>query len=159
MADILKDLLEAYYDDLTTQIVPGQSLDFINSHFIVQAPELIPPDWSTQLPVCLISFGLIPITPMCVPMVHDQKIYNITLTIVKEGWGDETLGIIGDSEETGIIDMMSALETRYRRETFDLSDIVHQSQIDYTQIGIPPFLSLATNQGHITFYHDYIDMR
>lgn len=159
MADILKNLLEAYYNDIVTESAAGGALDFVRSCYIVQSPELLPPDFSTDLPCVLISFGLVPITPFCVPMIHDQKFYNITLSIFKEGYGDQTLGILGDSYETGVIDMMSAIETRYRRQTFALSDMVHHSQIDYTMLRIPPFLGKHINQGYITFRHDYIDMR
>jgi hypothetical protein len=159
MADILKSLLTSYYNDIETQSQAGGALDFVRSSYIIQNPELIPPDLSTTLPCVLISFGLVPIEPFCVPMIHDKKIYNITISVIKQGYNKQTLDIIGDAYETGIIDMMSAIETRYRRQTFGLSDIVNQSQIDYTLLRIPPFLDQTTAQGHITFMHDYIDMR
>lgn len=159
MADILKELLEAYYNDIVSKSQAGGALDFVRSCYIVQSPESIPPDMSTDLPCVLISFGLVPVTPFCVPMVSDQKIYNITLSVLKEGYGEQTLGILGDTYEVGVVDMMSSVETLYRRETFNLSDIVYQSQIDYTMLTIPPFLQKHINQGHITFRHDYVDMR
>ncbi len=159
MADVLKSLLQAYYADIQTESQAGGELDFLMSSFIVQSPHNLPTGMEADLPCALISFGLVPITPMCVPMVNDQKFYNITISIIKEGYGEQVLGIIGDTYETGIIDMMTTLETRYRRQTFDLTDIVHQSQIDYTVFEIPPFLGRYTAQGHINLVHDYIDMR
>jgi hypothetical protein len=159
MADILKSLLQAYYDDITTEKQAGGSLDFIMSHYIIQSPENLPQDISTELPCVLIYPLQIPSEPMCVPAIHDQKVYEIVLSIIKEGYGDETLGIMGDSYEEGVIDMAVKVETRYRRQTFGLSGYVYQSLIDYTMLRIPPFLESHINQAHITFHHEYEDLR
>ncbi len=160
MADILKSLLAAYQDDINdVQSQAGGGLTYIVKAYIVQAPEVLPMDWSADLPCILISPNSIPVEPDCLPGLADRKTYDITLSILKEGYGDETLGLFGDTHETGLLTMAQDLETLYRREKFSLSAACYLTQINYTLRKIPPYLHTGINQAHLTFRHEYLDMR
>ncbi len=160
MADILKNLLEAYRTDINdVESQAGGAITYIIKSYIVQAPEVLPMDWSADLPCILISPSSIPVHPDCLPGVADKKTYEITLSILKEGYGDETLGLIGDAHETGLLTMAQDLETLYRREKFSLSAACYLVNIDYNLRKVPPYLHTGINQAHLTFRHEYLDMR
>lgn len=156
--DILKDLLTAYLASIPTQRAAGKLL-YLRSWYVIQSPESVPPDMSTETPCLLIWPGVVNAEIDCLPALSDEKTYNINLTVLREGYDDETLGMFGNSYTVGILDMAAELETIYRRETFGLSETVRCARIDYTQRRIPPFLGKGINQAHLTFEHKHMDMR
>jgi len=159
MSDPVKGLLEAYYDDIATRKAGGGGLSYIHDHYIIQSPDVLPPDWSAELPLILIYVSSpIQITPLCVPSLEDRKIFDITLSILVESVGDPMVGFVGDDYYTGVLTMAQDLEILYRRETFDLSDMCHATQIDYSQRSNLPFSHKGIAQAHLTFQHDAVDM-
>jgi hypothetical protein len=159
MADILKDLLQAYYDDVSIERKSGGNLTSILSHYIIQQPILLPPDFSAELPCLLIYPGTIPVRLGCLGGYSDLKQYEITLTLLKEGFGHESQGLFGDEYNVGLLAIMQDIETLYRRETFDLSLAARTTRIDYRLLRLEPFLHRGIHQGHITFVHEYMDLR
>lgn len=161
MADAMRSLLLAYEADVKAETQPNTigAFPWLASVYVIQSPELLPPDWSTELPTLLIYPQTTISSPMCLGDTADQKIYSVTLSICAEGFGDETAGLFGSGSFPGILTMIDALETRYRRNTLNITQQATLTRIDYTLRRIPPFLHKGINQGHITIQHLYADMR
>lgn len=156
--DILRSLLTAYLQDIPTQQTAG-NLTYLKSWYVIQNPELLPPDLSTETPCLLIWPGSTQLTLECLPAVADEKLYTITLSVIREGYDDETLGMFGNAYTTGILEMAEDLESLYRRQTFNLSQFCRCARIDYLPRRVPPFLGQGINQAHLTFEHRHMDVR
>ncbi len=151
--DILKTLLEAYYNDIPLQA----SLDYIDARYIIQQPNILPPDWSTPLPCVLIYPNNVNLEPDCMGHWSDKKLYNITLSIFKE-YFDENVGVVGDSQTKGIIEVANDFETVYNRNNLsDTSIACLLTNINYQQLMLPQFAGLY--QCHLTFQHLHVDSR
>lgn len=161
MADAMRSLLAAYLSDAQSQAQPNTlgAFPWLASVYVVQSPELLPPDWSTELPTLLIYPQVTAANPLCLGDVADEKIYSIVLTLCCEGFGDETAGLFGAGAFPGLLTMLDAIETRYRRNTLNITQQATLARIDYTLRRIPPFLHRGINQGHLTIQHMYVDMR
>lgn len=161
MADMIRSLLSAYLTDAQSQAQPNTlgAFPWIASVYVIQAPELLPPDWSTELPTLLIYPLVTSIAPLCLGDGGDEKTTAIVLTLGAEGFQDETAGLFGVGSFPGILTMMEAIETRYRRNTLNYSQQATATRLDYTLRRIPPFLHRGINQAHLTIQHLYADMR
>ena len=161
MADAMRALLAAYYSDVQSQMQPytDKAFPWLASVYVIQSPELLPPDWSTELPTLLIYPQTTAVAPFCLGDVGDQKTYTVTLSLCCEGFGDETAGLFGAGTFPGLLTMLDTIETRYRRNTLNITQQATETRIDYTLRRIPPFLHRGINQGHLTFQHLYVDMR
>ena len=159
MADILKSLLAAYEADIIAK--KATTLSYLRGVYIIQSPELFSLDWPANLPCLLIYPQIVTVQAACLPSVYaDRKFYQIILTVLIDGSADPELGFLGDAYRTGIATIAQDLETLYRRETFNLSDLAYLIQIDYQPRRIPPIAGgLVLNQVHLTFRHDYLDLR
>ncbi len=154
MADKLKTLLQAYHDDILAR--QPTTLSTIASFYIVQSPA-VPPDFSADLPCVLIWPGSVPVSPLCLPATSDYKEYTVNLSLIVEGYQDETLGIMGDSYVSGLFDLVELLETYYRREKFSLTQACELTNIDYSNWGNGPFI--GTHTATLSFRHQHSDMR
>lgn len=161
MADAMRALLAAYYSDVQSQAQPNAlgAFPWLASVYVVQSPELLPPDWSAELPTLLIYPQVTASSPLCLGDTGDQKIYSIVLSLCSEGFADETAGLFGVGSFPGLLTMLDAIETRYRRNTLNITQQATLTRIDYTLRRIPPFLHRGINQGHLTIQHLYVDMR
>lgn len=161
MADAMRSLLLAYETDAKAQAQPNTlgAFPWLASVYVIQSPELLPPDWSTELPTLLIYPDDTDITPFCLGDAGDQKVYRVMMTICAEGFGDESAGLFGLGSFPGILAMMETLETRYRRNTLNITQEATSRRISYKMRRIPPFLHRGINQGHLTIQHLYVDMR
>ena len=161
MADAMRSLLAAYLSDAQSQAQPNTSGAFpwLASVYVIQSPDLLPPDWSTELPTLLIYPQITTATPFCLGDTGDQKIYTVNLSLFVEGFADETAGLFGVGSFPGLLTMLDAIETRYRRNTLNLTQQATLTRIDYTLRRIPPFLHRGINQAHLTIQHLYLDMR
>lgn len=161
MADAMRSLLLAYETDAKAQAQPNTlgAFPWLASVYVIQSPELLPPDWSTELPTLLIYPQVTASSPLCLGDAGDQKVYTIMMSICAEGFGDESAGLFGAGTFPGVLTMIDALETRYRRNTLNLTQQATLTRIDYTLRRIPPFLHRGINQGHLTIQHLYVDMR
>lgn len=158
MADAMRSLLLAYEADANAQ--KSSAWTWLSSVYVIQAPELLPPDWSAELPTLLIYPSQpVPVRPLCLGDGGDEKTYYVNLSILAEGFGDETAGLFGAGSFPGVLSMKDALETRYRRNTLNITQQATCTRIDYTLRRIPPFLHRGINQAHITIEHLYADMR
>lgn len=161
MADAMQSLLLAYEADVKAEAQPntGGAFPWLASVYVIQSPELLPPDWSTELPTLLIYPDDTDVTPFCLGDVGDEKVCYVNLSIFAEGFGDETAGLFGLGAFPGILTMVELLETRYRRNTLNITQQATSRRISYKMRRIPPFLHRGINQGHITIQHLYADMR
>lgn len=159
MADILEGLLQAYKSDALAQRTA--SLTWLDGVYIIPSLEQLPSDWSAVLPCLLIYGNMEKSKPAYLPyQCADIKAYRVMLTILADGTNDPVMTFVGDAYLTGISQMASDLETLYRRKTFDLSDTVFLQSRDYIPRRIPPMDGWQNIiQAHLTFVHDYMDMR
>ena len=161
MADAMRSLLAAYLADAQAEAQPNAlgAFPWLASVYVIQSPDLLPPDWSTELPTLLVYPQITTATPFCLGDTGDQKIYTVNLSLFCEGFADETAGLFGVGSFPGLLTMLDAIETRYRRNTLNLTQQATLTRIDYTLRRIPPFLHRGINQGHLTIQHLYVDMR
>lgn len=161
MADAMRSLLAAYLADAQAEAQPNAlgAFPWLASVYVIQSPDLLPSDWSTELPTLLVYPQITSATPLCLGDTGDQKIYTVNLSLCCEGFGDETAGLFGHGSFPGLLTMLDAIETRYRRNTLNLTQQATLTRIDYTLRRIPPFLHRGINQGHLTIQHLYVDMR
>lgn len=161
MADAMRSLLSAYLSDVQSQMQPftDRAFPWLASAYIIQTPELLPPDWSAELPTLLICPQITAASPLCLGDAGDQKIYTVTISLCAEGFADETAGLFGAGTYPGLLTMLDAIETRYRRNTLSLTQQATLMRIDYTLRRIPPFLHRGINQAHLTIQHLCLDMR
>ena len=160
MADAMRSLLSAYLSDVQSQMQPytDKAFPWLASAYIIQTPETIPPDWSTELPALLIYAGRTDISPFCLGDAGDKKKTSVILTVLAEGFG-ENFGLMGNSYYPGIFAMIDDVESRYRRQTFGITQEATAILKDHNQRRIPPFLHRGINQAHLTIQHLYLDMR
>lgn len=161
MADGMRSLLSAYLSDAQSQMQPytDKAFPWLASAYVIQTPELLPPDWSAELPTLLIYPQITQASPFCLGDAGDQKTYTVTLSLCSEGFADETAGLFGAGAFPGLLTMLDAIETRYRRNTLSVTQQATLTRIDYTLRRIPPFLHRGINQAHLTLQHLYLDMR
>lgn len=159
MAEIFNDLIEAYDDDLELRI-DDTTFSWLQSHQIIDPARGVD-ESSLDLPAILISGAITNITPLCIRGEMEEKTYQITFTLLQEYVISDRITMTGDTYATGTNLMVEALETIYRRETFNLSDMCRMlppiSTIrpsDADQIGAS---DLVLTQ--IIFEHKYVDTR
>lgn len=158
MSNAIKDLLAAYYADVTARMVTGGALAAVHDCYIIQAPELLPPDFSAELPLALIYLSTpVNVTPHCLPMLFDRKIFSVTISLLVESVGSPMLGFIGDSYYPGVLDIARSVEELYQRETFAISDTCATTQIDFSLRVSLPFVNGSLAQAHLTFQHDLLE--
>ena len=157
----MRSLLNAYLTDAKSQAQPytDKAFPWLASAYVIQSPELLPQDWSAELPTLLIYPQITTVSPLGLGDCGDQKIYSVGLSLCAEGFGDETAGLFGAGSYPGLLTMLEALETRYRRNTLALTQQATTTRIDYTLRRIPPFLHRGINQAHLSIQHLYCDMR
>lgn len=157
MADILKDLLQAYYDDIAERMQPGQTFGYLEAHWIIRSPLLPIPelDPATPLPFLLIYPQPVRIERDVMGGKSAQKIYPITLSAFQ--YPDDTVGLMGDHILEGAIDIANDLYTIYDYENFDLSILGLATSISYNPILHPALVE--AHQTHVTFEHLYKDRR
>ena len=156
--DILKSLLTAYKDDIESEM-SGGVFDSIRAVYRIVQPEIIPPDFSTPLPCILVYSGAsLPVQNECLGAFQYEKNYEITLTVIMEGWGEE-FGLFGKNTYKGLYDTLSDIESRYHAQTFDLSQACELIRLGYESRRIAPFYHPGILQGHVTLRHRHLDMR
>lgn len=153
MADKLRLLLKAYYDDLV--IRQASDLSDFQSYFLTEQP--LPQDFSADLPCVLIWGQTVEQEPVCLGYPSYTKEYDITLTVVAESYDDGYLGVIGDAYTPGVIDLANTLEDAYLSETFSLSQGCVMRPPMYSNRPLPPMD--GTCYATLTFKHYHKDMR
>jgi len=158
MSDVLKSLLAAYKTDLETVTQTGGSLSFIWSYYVIPQTDVLPPDFSTPLP-CLLIYPLTITTPlMCLGAYVYQKDYQIGLTLIQEGYGED-YGLITDTADTSLVDNLNAIEERYHDNTLSITNACRLLSVDYQLRNIPAFISKGLLQGTIILQHYYEDFK
>jgi hypothetical protein len=164
VSDITKSLLQAYYDRLTIERLT--TLSYLAHHEIVQPPLSSRSTWHSALPCVFIQIGNVALTPACFEGTYrsDLKRYQIVLSGFVEFY-DENYGAMGKTTlYKGTIDLATALETIFNRETFGLSQACLLQGISYTKISLPQFEG-AIDTGsfvhscELTFEHLWMDNR
>lgn len=153
MADKLRLLLKAYYDDLVVR--QASDLSDFQSYFLTEQP--LPQDFSADLPCVLIWGQTVVQEPLCLANDSTRKEYNITLTVVAESYDDGYLGVVGDAYTPGIIDLANTLEDAYVSETFSLTQGCVMKAPVYSDRPLPPMA--GTCYANLTFTHYHSDMR
>jgi len=158
MADILKDLVEAANDDLELRM-GDDTFTWLHAHEIINAAEPIPEDLSIPLPCVLVSGEILSLEPICIKSQQEVKVYQITLSILKESVGNASRALVGDAYETGLYTMSQEVEDVYRRETFNLSDYCVMLAPDYSIRAPTEIGGQTVEQVHLPFQHTYYDGR
>jgi hypothetical protein len=158
MAEIFNDLLQAMDDDLEARI-DDTTFTWLKSHEIIDPAEVIPDEFSLELPAILVYGAITSITPLCIGGDAEEKTYQMTMTVLRESSISARYTFVGDAYDVGLHTMVEELETLYRRETFNLSDVCQMLPPDFST-RIPTELGDRTIvQAHVTFQHTYVDSR
>jgi len=160
MSDILKTLVNAYYDDITDKMRPGQTLDYMQAVYLVHPNDTQFLDWSSPAPFLLLYVNDYVPQPDSMGCLRSDLIpYQITLSYFVE-FPDENLGLIGNANYAwkGTIDAKEDLWNLYNRNTFsDASIEAVCVNISFQRLGVEPLTHY--HQCHLTFQHTHIDRR
>jgi hypothetical protein len=162
MSDILKDLLQAYYNEIDA--LKGSHLSYLAHHEIVQ-PPLSLSGWPGNLPLVLIQPGSVTLTPDCMAGTYrsDTKHYTIILSGFVEYY-DENYGTMGKDalNYKGALDLAIDLEANFNRKTFGLSLACVLTSINFSKLSLPQFEETGGSWVHsceLTFDHLWEDKR
>jgi hypothetical protein len=162
MSDILKSLLQAYWDAIT--VAKATTLSMVIHHEVSQAPLFLSSTWHAHLPAVLIQAESYTLTPDSFEGSYrsDLKVYTIKLSGYVEYY-DENFGIAGATVPTvssAVLDLAAALETVFNRQTFGLSQACVLTGVSFSS-----GLQTGTSEGtailmcELTFAHTWIDRR
>lgn len=160
MSDVLKNLMNAYYTDVTERMQTGGALEYIQAIYLLHPNDVQFLDWSSPAPFLLIyvnDFMPEPDSQGC--LRSDIKRYPITLSYFVE-FPDENLGYLGEQsyDWKGVIDAYEDLFDLYNRNTFSNTSIECVcTNISFQRLGGEPLAGY--HQCHITFQHTQIDRR
>jgi hypothetical protein len=159
MSDILKTLVQGYYDNIGTLMATGQTFEYIQERHILHPQDTLFLDWSLSAPFILIYPEDFPVSPDSMTARSNTKNYLITLSAFVE-FSDETLGFLGNSTMglKGTYDIYADLDTTYDRNTLsDTSLECLLTRVSFRRIAVPPLVDF--HQCHLTFEHLWIDRR
>lgn len=152
MADILREIVQAYYNDIQTELDGGALSDF-QAVLLTEPP--LPQDFSIDLPCLLLWGATVLAEPMCLGGDMYRKEYDISLTVLSEKYDqyDGSVGLLGDDYVQGLYRLMATLETRYRNNALSVSLGCIMLEPLYSDQAIAPFV--GTCYGIHTFKHYY----
>lgn len=159
MSDILKTLIQGYYDNIGTLMTSGQTLEYIHERHILHPQDTLFMNWSATAPFILIYPEDFSLTPDLMTTQSDQNNYIITLSAFQE-FPDESLGFLGDTSMSlkGTVDIYNDLKTTYNRNTLNNTSMeCLLSRVSFRRIATPPLINF--HQVHLTFEHLWIDRR
>lgn len=164
MADVLKDILQYLYDDMTAEMAVSGQFEYIAAHFMT-TPLAFPPEMSTPAPFTLIYPGEVPLSIKDLGVWNVHSTPQITFSTFLENYTINE-GLLGNSTAgtKGAIEIADDFVTRYHDNLLGgLIVNVHSVKKSFRQIAMPQFLGSSQQnllfQCHVIFEYYYIDRR
>ncbi len=156
MANLQKSLLEA----IKTEIEVSSILSYVNSAFIVPALHsdyLV--DYWPEAPFCLIYPLGSTFTPVSMPDLCEDAVYNIGVSYFEEYWGANA-GMIGDGGSMkGVAEVEADLQTVLNRNTLSISGLFSGllQSASYAPVGFTRIVDQSIAQVHCQLQYQYSD--
>ena len=151
MSDKALAILDEIETILTTETATGETLEDVNSFFVLRTSADTPPEFGSLTPVLVVSLQPMTAERIFLSSPSMKKTQPVRFSLFTENAGDTE-----DSEAARLIDLV---ENVFTGETFDLSFYVETISKDYTQATIPPFSGDWNGAAELIMQHLYTDMR